>query len=290
MSSINPNNINILYPIAGQDNDTQGFRNNFRSIKDNFTQASTEITALQGTAARSPQIRYQGDILTNPVDIPASPSALGVKGQIAFDSSHLYVCTSTNNWLALANVNVGSFLSTYTGTVSTTNIISPSGTSGNITINPDGNGDVIFPATTELFIQSGATSANVYSGALVVTGGVGMVGDLNIGGNLLSTGSRIDASFQYNAPTTNFYYSISGNVYRFVLDPTGAITNGTVVLPVTTVNGTIIRVSSTQTITNFQTLPGSGATLVPSANITLTGGTCVEYLYHSTESKWYKVS
>ena len=28
-SSINPNNIDGTYPIAGQDNDSQGFRDNF---------------------------------------------------------------------------------------------------------------------------------------------------------------------------------------------------------------------------------------------------------------------
>lgn len=99
MSSINPNNINILYPIAGQDNDTQGFRNNFRSIKDNFTQAATEITALQNSVARSPQIKYQGNIVTNPVAVPASASDAGVKGQISWDSTHLYVCIDTNTWV-----------------------------------------------------------------------------------------------------------------------------------------------------------------------------------------------
>lgn len=46
-SNINATDIDITYPIAGQDNDTQGFRNNFTSIQDNFTVAATEITALQ---------------------------------------------------------------------------------------------------------------------------------------------------------------------------------------------------------------------------------------------------
>lgn len=46
-SLINPNNIDITYPIAGQDNDTQGFRTNYINIKNNFVQAATEITNLQ---------------------------------------------------------------------------------------------------------------------------------------------------------------------------------------------------------------------------------------------------
>lgn len=50
-SQINPNNIDTDYPIAGQDNSTQGFRDNFSYIKQNFTFAANEITALQANVA-----------------------------------------------------------------------------------------------------------------------------------------------------------------------------------------------------------------------------------------------
>jgi len=40
------NNINVLYPIAGQDNDSQGFRDNFSNIKLALTTASNEIDTL----------------------------------------------------------------------------------------------------------------------------------------------------------------------------------------------------------------------------------------------------
>jgi hypothetical protein len=50
MSSINPNNIDGTYPIAGQDNDSQGFRDNFTNIKNNFNFASQEIIELQQNA------------------------------------------------------------------------------------------------------------------------------------------------------------------------------------------------------------------------------------------------
>ena len=39
--------INENFPVAGQDNDTQVFRDNFDSIKTGLSTASTEITALQ---------------------------------------------------------------------------------------------------------------------------------------------------------------------------------------------------------------------------------------------------
>lgn len=46
-SSINPNNIDSAYPVAGQDNDSQGFRDNFTNIKTNFSYAQDEIEDLQ---------------------------------------------------------------------------------------------------------------------------------------------------------------------------------------------------------------------------------------------------
>lgn len=49
-SAINPNTINAAYPVAGQDNNTQGFRSNFSAIKTNFEYAEQEITALQANA------------------------------------------------------------------------------------------------------------------------------------------------------------------------------------------------------------------------------------------------
>jgi hypothetical protein len=47
MSSINTNNINVNYPVPGINNSTQGFRDNFTSIKTNLNTAGTEITDLQ---------------------------------------------------------------------------------------------------------------------------------------------------------------------------------------------------------------------------------------------------
>ena len=49
-SAINPNNIDGAYPVAGQDNNSQGFRDNFTNTKTNFQYAATEITDLQNKA------------------------------------------------------------------------------------------------------------------------------------------------------------------------------------------------------------------------------------------------
>ena len=48
--NINPNNIDGTYPVAGQDNDSQGFRTNFTNTKNNFIYTKSEIEDLQAKA------------------------------------------------------------------------------------------------------------------------------------------------------------------------------------------------------------------------------------------------
>jgi hypothetical protein len=50
-SNIVPGDIDATYPKAGQDNSSQGFRDNFNGIKNNFTYAKSEIESLQNNKA-----------------------------------------------------------------------------------------------------------------------------------------------------------------------------------------------------------------------------------------------
>jgi len=51
-SNIKYTTINENFPLAGQDNDTQEFRDNFNIIKTSLGDAYTEITALQANTAK----------------------------------------------------------------------------------------------------------------------------------------------------------------------------------------------------------------------------------------------
>lgn len=55
MSDINYLSINENFPVAGQDNDTQTFRDNFDTIKNSLRSAKDEITDLQDNTARLDQ-------------------------------------------------------------------------------------------------------------------------------------------------------------------------------------------------------------------------------------------
>jgi hypothetical protein len=52
-SEINYASIDETYPIAGKDNDSQGFRDNFGYIKNGLITASSEITDLQSNTAKT---------------------------------------------------------------------------------------------------------------------------------------------------------------------------------------------------------------------------------------------
>jgi hypothetical protein len=62
-SQINPNNIDGSYPVAGQDNNSQGFRDNFTNIKQNLQYAKNEISDLQTNALLKAAL--PGEVLDN---------------------------------------------------------------------------------------------------------------------------------------------------------------------------------------------------------------------------------
>jgi hypothetical protein len=66
-SQINYSAINITYPVAGVDNNSQGFRDNFAAIQSALAEAYTEISLLQtnGLDVTQSQNNLQGTIFTN---------------------------------------------------------------------------------------------------------------------------------------------------------------------------------------------------------------------------------
>jgi len=87
-STINTTNIDTDFPIAGQDNDSQGFRDNFTNINTNFEAAKTEIEALQD----------KQNLVAVP---PTTIGAIGdLPGQLAYDGTYMYLCTAEYDGIA----------------------------------------------------------------------------------------------------------------------------------------------------------------------------------------------
>lgn len=115
-SQINPSNINGAYPVAGQDNNSQGFRDNFTNTGTNFTYAAQEITDLQNKAVLKAALTgttlnndMLNSLLTNALiaDFATSRVQLGnLSGAVTIDytAGHFYtVGTSASITLSLTN-------------------------------------------------------------------------------------------------------------------------------------------------------------------------------------------
>ena len=125
-SNINPNNIDSTYPVAGQDNDSQGFRDNFTNIKNNFTEAQTEINDLQSKVVLKSALT--GTTLDNDFDGAVVSSA---KIQ---DIRETVVALGTTNGTLTLNHNAGHYYSVTlngNGTVAFSNL-PPSGSKGRV--------------------------------------------------------------------------------------------------------------------------------------------------------------
>ena len=106
-SAINPNNIDGAYPVAGQDNNSQGFRDNFTNTSTNFQYAADEISDLQAKAVLKSALTgttldndMGGSVLSNAQlkDMSATVVALGtVSGSTTINYALGSVQTLTTN-------------------------------------------------------------------------------------------------------------------------------------------------------------------------------------------------
>jgi len=76
-SQINPNNIDGAYPVTGQDNNSQGFRDNFTNIKVNFQDAAAEITDLQNKVLLKAPLTGSNVALTTSNDLSGTGPIIG---------------------------------------------------------------------------------------------------------------------------------------------------------------------------------------------------------------------
>ena len=108
-SSLSPTSIDATFPVAGQDNDSQGFRDNFNQIKTDLTNAKSELEDLQSTAVlkgnlTSPAVTVSNDLAGNELfDFKSyqqvdKVSALGtVSGSNSIDAANGSVFTLTTS-------------------------------------------------------------------------------------------------------------------------------------------------------------------------------------------------
>jgi hypothetical protein len=115
-SAINPNNIDGAYPVAGQDNNSQGFRDNFTNTKTNFQYAADEISDLQSKVVLKAALtgttldnNMQGSVLSNAVlnDMAYYRLALGsLSGSVAINyAAGMFQTVTTTGSISLSFLN-----------------------------------------------------------------------------------------------------------------------------------------------------------------------------------------
>lgn len=363
-SQVNPNNIDGTYPIAGQDNDSQGFRDNFTNTKNNFQFVYDEISDLQAKAVLKSALTsstLSNDFTSNEIvnatlrsfgETYYNAGALGGAQTIDYTNGNFQrvqlsgaLTLSFSNW---PNATPDASPKPIAGRLILQIRIEAAGVSGGYTVTFPSETTLGFPSTmngisglTVTYPQAGdyfyeiisfdngstfftrelGRMPNTVQGNLTVTGNVitsgtgsfigNVVGDVyssagvkvldNGGtgvdavftgthtGNVILSGTKVESGYQYVAAANNFNITVNNNVSRVILDPASSLVNGTITLPSANVDATIVTISSTQAITNFQVKPNTGITLVPSANVTQSGGQAATFFFHAAESKWYKI-
>jgi hypothetical protein len=303
MSNINPQSIDGTYPIAGQDNNSQGFRDNFTNTVNNFTFAAAELTDLQQNAVLKAALgsvgqttvtndmnyallthaQIKGSVETAALNLTVTANAFVLNWELAhFQSVDLTAATGDatftfSNWPAANYFTKLRLQVTVTG--GTRTLTFPSGININISTIQGytsgqavslGNGVYVFEFSTVNF------GANVIIEDVLRNYGVSTV------------------NYQFYQPSANVAITANVNVSRVILAPTpsGGIVSffADVTLPNTTVDGTVVSISSNVAVQFMRALPGWGIyTVSPSANIALTAGDSASYLLNTATSKWYKV-
>lgn len=206
-SNINPNNIDGAYPVAGQDNNSQGFRDNFTNIKQNFQYAEDEINDLQNKVLLKSAL--VGGILDNNMNghliyaaairdfmaprVAITPSGSPVTATINYAYGH-YQTFTTNASTTVQFINfpsVNGLISNY-GYVKVQ--INVTNTSHTITIKAPSTGQLLGVSGIQ-----GYVTTNAYTGTITF----GATGVYEFGFGSYDGGATITV-FDLNRPLTNF--------------------------------------------------------------------------------------
>jgi hypothetical protein len=319
-SNINPNNINGAYPVAGQDNNSQGFRDNFTNTSTNFQYAKDEITDLQNKTVLTATLgsnntpvvnNLQGSSLSNGVlfDMSEALVSLGTAGTTAtinyllasYQAFTASVPVSLNftNWpasrtvgsvvvqISITNVSQTLQLPASVGAAnSSTSTVGIAGLSGS-TITFPAAGTYVYRFWTEdggssVYISDLTQSRTNFSQTATFTN---VVASGNITGNIVSS-SRAVQSVNYANITATGTYSLSSTKSINVLIANNTGYTATLNMPSTPIDGQICNFAIHG---NTVTLAVGTGNVLPTFAGSTTVGTGFRYVYRTSNSSWYKI-
>lgn len=311
-SFINPTNIDGTFPIAGQDNTSQGFRNNFTNIQNNFSVAAGEITDIQNKGVFTSALT--GSTLNNnfngssisAVNIAGAGYILnningggGVIGSVVLDFSLGNIQTiTTAGSILLSFVNPStwptngvygkmSVVITVTSNLHTVTV--PLGANGvttglnNIAGAVSATGAITF-ASAGLYILSFTTVNNGTD--LLITDETRNYNSVQ--GNLTVTGGYINPNYIHAVQTSGATVTANVQYTNFYIDSASSSTLSaqTINLPSGVEDGRIIYITALCPIT---TTTWTGATVKYAAsNVYSSGNVTVKLQYSTLANVWYR--
>ena len=292
-SSINPNNINGVYPVAGVDNDSQGFRDNFTNIKNNLAFAASEINDLQSKAILKSALSnstlnndFAGALISG-FEVrdmrETSFDNAGATGTITLDhTAGHYQRISASGTVSIAFGNapaagrVGRFRLKFTVTNTAAKLVLPASVTIGVQYINEFN-----PLDNSIsFVTSGI--GVYYFEFLTDDGGITYsVEDLHR--------QKLATDYTYANVSNGFTISVTN---RLIIDSVaGELSNGNVNLPQNPLDGHTISISTSRLIDSVILLPNVSGGHTISGNIsTLAATATVSYTYVAQNNKkmWFK--
>lgn len=252
-SNINPYNIDSTFPVAGQDNDSQGFRSNFTNIKNSLVFAKSEIDDLQLKGIFKANI--VGTTLDNDMagtqiknatmlgfrEVVKNHGSLSGSTNISFADGHYHIVnvfgnldiTGINEWPSVSSGTAARLRLAVTTTVTGATVTFPSSVSIGLNTISGAAGQTITFTTIGTYVFELSSSDG---GTTIIINDLSrsrnsVPDNLVVSGNVLATGSITASSIigPYNptASTISIIGSITGNT----ITANSGIT-GTLVTPI----------------------------------------------------------
>lgn len=298
-SNINANNIDGTYPVAGVDNDSQGFRTNFTNIKNNLAYAKAELEDLQSKVVLKSALT--GTTLNNAMsgavisgaeikDFRETEIDLGTaSGTITLDHSagHYHkVTTSGSITLAFSNfptagkigrVRLKVVVASTTHTMTLPAAVSL-GTNG---IEGLSGSLMTFPTAATYYFEFVTDDAGTTIHIQDLTRSRRDTATTATWGN---SAVATYSYFDYSNVTTGFTATVNSTL---LLDSVATLSTGTVYFPNTPTNGQVIKIASNNAVTTL-TLTANTGTILGRAT-SLSANSFVSYQYVSGPQKWFRI-
>jgi hypothetical protein len=299
-SNINANNIDSTYPVAGVDNDSQGFRTNFTNIKNNLSYAKTELEDLQSKVMLKQALT--GTTLDNSMSGAVISGATiqdfreteidltSSTGTITLDhtAGHYHKVSNSGGSITIAFTGfptagkIGRIRLKVTVTTTANTLTFPSAVSlGTSTIDGYSSNVITFPATGTYYFEFITDDAGASIHVQDLTRPRKNTATSTTWGN--SSVTTFDR-FTYSNVTTGFTTSVTNTL---LIDSISTLATGTVYLPTSPTDGQIVKIAANNAITALTLTANTGTVL--GKVTTLAANSHVSYQYVAGPSKWFRI-